>query len=933
LKIVAAATGLTVAEIRVNLSLVDATPPAADLANTVRVNASYTPATLAAQLTSTLKNSASAELRAVAAEALAADSPLLRDYALAQSYDAAALQNHAALTAANNSDEPLEKTWICTLDGRTRPSHYRADGLRVPIDGKFPVGRAQMDFPGDRSAPPEEWKNCVVGSTQVAWPGQDVLQATLRRHRGTFVDLVTADGRKLTITANHKVLTPAGYVTADSLRPGDEVIGSSSSDVPQVGDVPPRIEEVYRALSEVREPQRVVAGAMDFHGDITEGDVVEVVGTDRDLGGEVDERSDVLQWATGTQSARSGLGAAVVGDLGLGVGSHLKRLALASASGMSGLRVGEPFVGAHLGHSAEIGLGPSADVEPSFFEVANGGGAADSEDARHLFHAHAAGMKPVELSAVKIYSASHDVYNLSTTQEWFIGNGIAVHNCRCRVGVLAPDEDIPDELDRHTERLDGRDSVVVNRDGRTQEEEIRRRAAQGETRARDERGRTASGEPALAGGVMDTFRTFTDSVIGLVGQPTSDGRMLAAGIDLTFRAFPLPLMWCRQSKEGHSDSFTVGVIESARVEGDRVLASGYMLNSVEADEAAAQLAHGVTSPSVDLAAAEWTYTDENGVVVDEQDLWDRVDAGLPVLTTFTAAELIGTTLVATAAFGDTSVSLNPERESRDVALVAGAADDFRPPTYDHRLFDNPNLSGPTLPTMGEDGRIYGHLAVFGQCHRSIQTECVLVPRSPSGYGHFHTSPALRLDDGSRLPVGRLTVGTGHADPRLGASPAAAHYDNTGSCFGLVRVGEDEHGVWFSGVAAPWATADQIAQGIASPLSGDWRDFGQGLDLVAALAVNTPGFAARGRDDDQGRPIALVASMGPSRGNLRRTGMSVEDVKAAVRAVLSEQAAADAAARVSAAEAVRRDEVLSRARDAVGEPLAPAQRIAQMLGRR
>jgi hypothetical protein len=192
---------------------------------------------------------------------------------------------------------------------------------------------------------------------------------------------------------------------------------------------------------------------------------------------------------------------------------------------------------------------------------------------------------------------------------------------------------------------------------------------------------------------------------------------------------------------------------------------------------------------------------------------------------------------------------------------------------------------------------------------------------------------LRLDDGSRLPVGRLTVGTGHADPRLGASPAAAHYDNTGSCFGLVRVGEDEHGVWFSGVAAPWATADQIAQGIASPLSGDWRDFGQGLDLVAALAVNTPGFAARGRDDDQGRPIALVASMGPSRGNLRRTGMSVEDVKAAVRAVLSEQAAADAAARVSAAEAVRRDEVLSRARDAVGEPLAPAQRIAQMLGRR
>jgi hypothetical protein len=236
--------------------------------------------------------------------------------------------------------------------------------------------------------------------------------------------------------------------------------------------------------------------------------------------------------------------------------------------------------------------------------------------------------------------------------------------------------------------------------------------------------------------------------------------------------------------------------------------------------------------------------------------------------------------------------------------------------------------------MGADGRIYGHLAVFGQCHRSIQTECVLVPRSPSGYGHFHTSPALALDDGSRLPVGRLTVGTGHADPRMAAAPAAAHYDNTGATFALVRVGEDEHGVWFSGVAAPWATPPQIEEGIASPLSGDWRDFGQGLDLVAALAVNTPGFAARGRDDDQGRPIALVASVGPPRLNTaRRAAMSVEDVKAAVREVLSEQAAADAAARVSAAESVRRDEVLGRARDTVGEPLAPAQRIAQMLGRR
>lgn len=424
------------------------------------------------------------------------------------------------------------------------------------------------------------------------------------------------------------------------------------------------------------------------------------------------------------------------------------------------------------------------------------------------------------------------------------------------------------------------------------------------------------------GDAGDLYRTFTDAVIALVGTPTSDNRMLAPDIELSFRTFPLPLMWCKQSKEGHSDSYTVGVIETAELRGNSVVASGYLLNTDEADEAANELAHGVSSPSVDLARAEWSYTDATGRELNG-DVWDRIEGGGEVYTTFTKAELIGTTLVATAAFGDTKLSLNPERESRSVALVASAAEEFRPKVYDRRLFDNPNLTGPTLPTMGEDGRIYGHLAVFGQCHRSVQTECVLVPRSPSDYAHFHTSPALRLDDGSRLPVGRLTVGTGHADPRLGAAPAAAHYDNTGSCFALVRVGEDKHGVWFSGVAAPWATAEQIEQGIASPLSGDWRDFGQGLDLIAALAVNTPGFAARGRDDDQGRPIALVASVGPSPKASRQPALSREELKNAIKEALAENSR-EMDHRIATAEA------LARAEELVGKPKSVKDRIGDML---
>jgi hypothetical protein len=170
---------------------------------------------------------------------------------------------------------------------------------------------------------------------------------------------------------------------------------------------------------------------------------------------------------------------------------------------------------------------------------------------------------------------------------------------------------------------------------------------------------------------------------------------------------------------------------------------------------------------------------------------------------------------------------------------------------------------------------------------------------------------------------------------------------------LVRVGEDKHGVWFSGVAAPWATAEQVEMGLSAPLSGDWRDFGSGLELVAALAVNTPGFSARGRSDDQGRPLALVASLGPvdDGGDVdvldqptdtdtgaevaapavdagAGVGLTPDVVKVAVREALDEAAAQSERDRV-AAEA---NALLARAQE-ITHPPTPAEQIAELLAGR
>lgn len=541
-----------------------------------------------------------------------------------------------------------------------------------------------------------------------------------------------------------------------------------------------------------------------------------------------------------------------------------------------------------------------------------------------------------------------------------------VRNCRCRVGVLAADEEIPDEVDRHTERLDGRDSTARNREG-SQADEIERRKREGTVRARDDEdgvGRTASAAPSEQenemtvgksnklqhGGEADaitaasgddgdgdgdeqgeTFRTFTDQPIAFVGIETSDGRMLSTAIEFSVRTPPLPMMWVKQTGYGHEDAFTVGVIESARLDGDTIRGSGYWLNTSEADEAFNEASHKVSRPSVDLARTEWMLTDENGNEITEEQWWDMpMDA--KVIQTITAAELIGTTMVATPAFGDTMIEFTGDRETRDAALVASAAAAFAPRVYPAHMFAAPNLTEPTLPTMDDDGRIYGHLACFGACHRSIQSQCVMAPRSRTDYAHFHTSPAVRLDDGSRVSVGRLTVGSGHAPDHVSGKVAAAHYDTAGTCFALVRVYETEVGIEFSGVAAPWATPEQIEMGMASPLSGDWRDFGQGLELVAALAVNTPGFAVRGREGSDGRPAALVASLGPNPHMTRKPqALSAEDiatiVDTAVRnahKALALQATAhgllvDAEAKVGAPPAPKSPH------DEIGELLAEAAR--------
>ena len=179
-------------------------------------------------------------------------------------------------------------------------------------------------------------------------------------------------------------------------------------------------------------------------------------------------------------------------------------------------------------------------------------------------------------------------------------------------------------------------------------------------------------------------------------------------------------------------------------------------------------------------------------------------------------------------------------DNSQAALLAAAAPVAPPKEW----FNDPHLSGfsRTL-TITPEGRVYGHVAPWGQCHLGVGDKCVVAPRSRTGYGYFKLGPVL-TSDGSMVNCGKITMGAAHAHAQWGIVPAREHYDNSAKCAAVVNVGEDKYGIWVAGALTPGMSVEQIAELRRSPLSGDWRRVDGNLELIAALAVNNPGFTVR-----------------------------------------------------------------------------------------
>lgn len=192
--------------------------------------------------------------------------------------------------------------------------------------------------------------------------------------------------------------------------------------------------------------------------------------------------------------------------------------------------------------------------------------------------------------------------------------------------------------------------------------------------------------------------------------------------------------------------------------------------------------------------------------------------------------------------------------SGDSEMALTAAGILYPP---REAFNDPKLKGETYLTITDDGRVFGHLAPWKRCHLAVGNKCVRAPKSATGYQYFKQG-SVKCDDDSIIRVGKITIGIGHADPSYGVVPASEHYDDARACVAVVNVGEDKFGIWVAGALVAEADEARVAQLRRSPLSGDWRKVNGNLELVAALAVNDPGFPILGDG-------SLTAALMPAEG--------------------------------------------------------------------
>lgn len=377
--------------------------------------------------------------------------------------------------------------------------------------------------------------------------------------------------------------------------------------------------------------------------------------------------------------------------------------------------------------------------------------------------------------------------------------------------------------------------------------------------------KTSSNAELQIGEVNAEGREPWEGILGTEMSPTSDGRIIEPNVG--HRELPVPFHVQTALDEGHTGAECCGRIEEVvRIplskftrrdefdlddvrEGAVLIYARGSLDGSEHSADAKRLLENGAGVSLDglhftgklFDAETLDEIDPEGMEFDE--LFEGIMSGKFLRGMH--GEIGGVTVVNIPAFKEAKVMIASAYQEvqlrfpkRSLTAAAAGAAPLKPKK---EWFFQPEPDAPTPLTVTQDGRVYGHLALWNQCHASFAF-CETPPRSSSAYSFFHVGQ-IETEEGELVNVGRVTVGDegraqgGHASVVLGRKGAMEHYDKTGCVAAFVRAVDTDLGIWLSGAVRSDVPAERIRDMRANPPSGDWRDY----ELVAVLSVPCPGF--------------------------------------------------------------------------------------------
>ena len=364
----------------------------------------------------------------------------------------------------------------------------RADGLVAALGNLFVHpggGGAAGKFTGRSYAHPPAHPGCILPGNFVLAPG-GIDAMTKSFYVGRCVEVTTLDGSSFSVTQNHPVLTPNGWIAAQFLNQGMYVLGTpngkriAAAIDPDNQDVPTAIEEIFRAFVESGEVSTGTVPtspeALHGEGEFIQGNI-EIVYSNRFLQGDSILQSgekfaeDMLRnisirqvFFSGDSLGNSfGHGRFTTGGGNVGIGEHggfvfrgsqcpacgHSPRSAAGSNAVLDQTASKHFPGdaqftaeGILGFPSQIATDVGVDIGNIKARAAQGDAvflesAIDTLDADVVFPGEfidrfASEITLNQIVDIRFFDYSGHVYDLqSDMYQLYICNGVFVHNCRC----------------------------------------------------------------------------------------------------------------------------------------------------------------------------------------------------------------------------------------------------------------------------------------------------------------------------------------------------------------------------------------------------------------------------------------------------------------------------------------------------------------------